>query len=159
MSDELPANTRTSPQQAICLSRFSGAYGLPEASLEKRPFLRGATALKISQEDSARVPALLKGGLLVAKIDGEAIVDSTGLQIAGVLDDLFYFDGELGAYPAGEGIRFRLWAPTARSVRLFVYDHPAEAAEAIYPMVEGELGVWEIGVGDAGWLNRKYYAL
>jgi pullulanase len=132
--------------------------GLPEVIVEKRPFLRGATALKISQEDLSRVPALLKGGLVVTKIDGVKIVGSTGLQIAGVLDDLFYFDGELGAQPNGQGVRFRLWAPTARSVRLFVYDHPAEAAEAIYPMAEGESGVWEIRVGDAGWVNRKYYA-
>jgi pullulanase len=158
LSDRLPARTTNLPTGDLFVPLFVEHKGLPEVSLEKRPFLRGATALKISQEDSAQVPALLKGGLVVAKINGETIVDSTGLQIAGVLDDLFYFDGELGAHPAGEEIRFRLWAPTARSVRLFVYDHPAEAAEAIHPMVEGELGVWEIGVGNAGWLNRKYYA-
>jgi pullulanase len=132
--------------------------GLSEVILENRPFLKGATALKISEEDLSHVPALLKGGLFVAKIEGTTTVGSTGLQIAGVLDDLFYFDGELGVQPAGEEVRFRLWAPTARSVRIFVYDHPAEAAVAIHPMAEGESGVWEIRVGDAGWLNRKYYA-
>jgi hypothetical protein len=63
--------------------------GLPEVIVEKRPFLRGATALKIAQEDLSRVPALLKGGLVVTKIDGVKIVGSTALQIAGVLDDLF----------------------------------------------------------------------
>jgi pullulanase len=153
-----PAKMSNLPADDLFVPLFVERNGLPEAFLEKRPFLREATSLKISKEDSAHVPALLKGGLVVAKIDGETIVDSTGLQIAGVLDDLFYFDGELGAQSVGDGIRFRLWAPTALSVRLFVYDHPAAAAEAIYPMVEGEFGVWETRVGDADWLNRKYYS-
>ena len=48
--------------------------------------------------------------------------------------------------------------PTARSVRLFVHDDPEKAAQEIYPMAEGDAGVWETRVGDLNWLNRKYYA-
>ena len=88
--------------------------------------------------------------------DGK-IAAVTGLQIAGVLDDLFYFDGELGAQFSGDRIRFRLWAPTARSVRIFIFDDPDDADREIYPMAEGDAGVWETRVGDAGWLNSKYY--
>ena len=128
----------------------------PRPSSRKFPFLKGATALKISDEDLLGIPDLLKGELLVARMNELAIAEATSLQIAGVLDDLFYFDGELGAQRTGDQIRFRLWAPTARSVRLFVYDDP-DAAKEIYPMVEGDSGVWEIRVGDPGWLNRKYY--
>ena len=130
--------------------------GLPAAIVEKFPFLKGAIALKISDRDLLGIPDLLKGELLVARMNELAIAEATSLQIAGVLDDLFYFDGELGAQRTGDQIRFRLWAPTARSVRLFVYDDP-DAAKEIYPMVEGDSGVWEIRVGDPGWLNRKYY--
>jgi pullulanase len=155
--DGTKAETSNVPRSELFVPLFVDRNGLSEVLLEKRPFLREATALRISEEDLPHLPALLKGELVVAKLGGETIVHSTGLQIAGVLDDLFYFDGELGAQPAGEGVRFRLWAPTAQSVRLFVYDHPAEAPEAIQPMAEGESGVWEIRVGDAGWLNRKYY--
>jgi pullulanase len=131
--------------------------GLPESTVFKFPFLRGATALKISEEHAAQVPGLLKGELLVAKMNDVAIVESTSLQIAGVVDDLFYFDGELGAHRSGDGIRFRLWAPTAQSVRLFVYRDPDHRDKEIYPMAEGEAGVWETRVGDASWLNSKYY--
>jgi pullulanase len=155
---ELPAETSNLPAGDLFVPLFVDRNGLAEVTLEKRPFLREAVALKISAGDLVHVPALLKGGLIVAKMAGETIVGSTGLQIAGVLDDLFYFDGDLGAQPDGEGIRFRLWAPTARSVQLFVYDQPAEMAEANYPMAEKTSGVWEIRVGDAAWLNRKYYA-
>jgi pullulanase len=131
--------------------------GLPQLILDKFPFLKGATAFKISERDLVHVPSLLKGELALAKMKGEAIADATGLQIAGVLDDLFYFDGELGAHLSEDRIRFRLWAPTARSVQLFVYDCPDDAARKIYPMAEGDAGVWETLVGDADWLNRKYY--
>jgi pullulanase len=157
LPDGITAERSNVARGELFVPLFVDRNGLSEETLEKRPFLRGATALKISEEDLPQVPALLKGELVVAKLDGVTIIAWTGLQIAGVLDDLFYFDGELGAQPTGEEVRFRLWAPTARSVRLFVYDHPAEAAEAIHPMAEGESGVWEIRVGDAGWLNRKYY--
>ncbi len=141
---------------ASFLSLVVDASGLPAAIVEKFPFLKGATALKISDDDLPGIPDLLKGELLVARMNELAIAEATSLQIAGVLDDLFYFDGELGAQRTGDQIRFRLWAPTARSVRLFVYDDP-DAAKEIYPMVEGNSGVWEIRVGDPGWLNRKYY--
>src|ERR1700722_16780052 len=56
--------------------------GLSELALEKRPFLRGATALKIPGENLSGVPALLKDGLVVAKMNGSTIAGSTGLQIA-----------------------------------------------------------------------------
>jgi hypothetical protein len=60
------------------------------------------------------------------------------LQIPGVLDDLYYFGGELGARSSGDQVRFRLWAPTAQSVRLFVYDDPNAPASTIYPMTQND---------------------
>ena len=47
-------------------------------------------------------PDLLKGQLFIAKVNGATLTDVTALQIAGVLDDLFYFDGELGAQLSGD---------------------------------------------------------
>jgi pullulanase len=131
--------------------------GLPPWIVQKFSFLKGATTLKIPEEDLAQVPGLLKGELVLAKMNNAANSESTTLILAGVLDDLFYFNGELGAQRSGDEIRFRLWAPTARSVQLFVYDDPDEAAREIYPMSEGDAGVWEVRAGDPSWLNRKYY--
>ncbi len=88
--------------------------GLPEPIVEKFPFLKDATALKIPEEDLAQVPGLLKGELVLAKMNNAASAEATTLILAGVLDDLFYFNGELGAQRSGDEIRFRLWAPTAR---------------------------------------------
>ena len=106
--------------------------GLSRSVIDKLPFLKGAVALKIFPRDLVRVPDLLKCELVLAKANDEITADATFLQIAGVLDDLFYFDGELGAHLSEGEIRFRLWAPTAQSVRLFIYDHPDDAAKEIY---------------------------
>src|ERR1700759_3614038 len=102
LPDGLTAETPNIARRELFVPLFVDPNGLSDENLRKRPFLRGATALKVFAEDLAHVPALLKGELVVAKLDGVAIVRSTRLQIAGVLDDLFYFDGELGAQPAGE---------------------------------------------------------
>jgi pullulanase len=131
--------------------------GLPPWIVQKFSFLKGATALKIPEGDLAKVPGLLKGELVLAKMNNEENAEVTTLILAGVLDDLFYFDGELGAQRSGDEIRFRLWAPTARSVRLFACDDPDMVPREIYPMSEGDAGVWEVRVGDPSWLNRKYY--
>ena len=85
--------------------------GLSQLVVEKFPFLNQATALKISEPNLAQVPDLLKGELVLAKINNAASAEATTLLVAGVLDDLFYFDGELGAQQSGNDIRFRLWAP------------------------------------------------
>ena len=131
--------------------------GLSQLIIDKVPFLKDALALKISPRDLPRVPGLLKCELVLAKTNDETTADATFLQIAGVLDDLFYFDGDLGAHFSEGEIRFRLWAPTAQSVRLFTYDDPDDGAREIYQMTEREAGVWEVRVGNAAWLNSKYY--
>ena len=132
-------------------------HGFPESVVDKNPFLKGATALKIPAADLARVPALLKGQLVLAKFNGIQPADATALQIWAVLDDLFYFGGELGARQCGNGICFRLWAPTAQAVRLLIYDDPNGPIQTIHSMTEGDVGVWEMLVEGTGWLNRKYY--
>jgi pullulanase-type alpha-1,6-glucosidase len=134
-----------------------GPNGFPASVVDKNPFLKGATALKIPEADLARVPALLKGQLVLAKFNGIQPADATALQIWAVLDDLFYFGGELGARQCGNGIRFRLWAPTAQAVRLLIYDDPNGPIQTIHSMTEGDVGVWEMLVEGTGWLNRKYY--
>ncbi len=150
---QLPDRRQTNPFVPLLVDQ----NGLPRSVVDQFPFLEGATSLKICEGDLANVPGLLKGELTLAKMNDTAIVDATSLQIAGVLDDLFYFDGELGAQPSEGRIRFRLWAPTARSVRVFIYDDPTDTAKVVYPMAEGEFGVWETRVGDRSWLNSKYY--
>lgn len=39
-----------------------------------------------------------------------------GLQLPGVLDDLYSYYGPLGAEITSEGVSIRVWAPTAQQV-------------------------------------------
>jgi pullulanase len=131
--------------------------GLRTSLVEKFPFLKGATAFQISPDLLEQIPLLLKGQLVLVQFEGNQPIAATSLQIPGVLDDLFYFDGELGARQLESTVQFRLWAPTAQSVRLLTYDDPASATPLIHSMTESPLGVWETRIGDSTWLNRKYY--
>jgi maltooligosyltrehalose trehalohydrolase len=55
----------------------------------------------------------------------------------------------LGAQPEADGMRFRVWAPTARSVDVIVYGPSAERIEPLEPEGEGYFAgrVGEIGAG------------
>ena len=44
------------------------------------------------------------------------VLDFSGVQIPGVLDDLFFYEGLLGAHVGPEGVAISLWAPTAQQV-------------------------------------------
>ena len=54
------------------------------------------------------------GIVVIAWIGHGAPTDATGIQMAGVLDDLFAYDGPLGADAMRDGVTFNLWAPTAQ---------------------------------------------
>jgi pullulanase len=131
--------------------------GLSQTIIDKFPFLKGATAFKIAQSQLGQVPSLLKDQLVLVKFNDAQAVDATSLQLPGVLDDLFYFDGQLGANFADGAVQFSLWAPTAQKVQLFVYDDPNGTVPTIYPMIQKDRGVWETKAGDYSWVNHKYY--
>ena len=151
---------------SIPLSVVSG--GLSAALKEKYPFIASATALKLRPQDLPSVPGILKGQVVVGNFDGSGnLVDATALQIPGVLDSLCTYSGKLGAVigqrsddrdrgPAS-GLQFRIWAPTAKSVKLYLYDSPTSPASRVVPMSwNSSTCVWTAD-GDSSWANRKYY--
>ena len=84
-------------------------------------------------------------------------MDATGLQIPGVLDDLFTYDGALGVSWQGSLPTIRLWAPTAKSVtfHLFANSNPATTSTATPMTYDPATGVWSI-TGESGWKNKYY---
>ncbi len=139
---------------AISLTRDGVVDG---AIAEKFRHLAGLPVYRIAAGDLALVPQILKSQFAVAATDmaGDTL-DVTGVQPPGVLDDLYAFDGELGVSFAGPVPSIRVWAPTARSVRLHLFDGTDGDASAILPMHwDAATGTWSIE-GVADW-NRKYY--
>ncbi|MGL4648571.1 MAG: pullulanase-associated domain-containing protein, partial [Caldilineaceae bacterium] len=73
------------------------ADGLPADVVAEFPHLEGLIALRLPEDAVAGVPGLLKGQLAIEALDAEGnLLDATGLQIPGVLDALYTYDGPLG---------------------------------------------------------------
>lgn len=123
---------------------------------ERFPHLGRRGALLLAESDLAKVPEILKCQVSVSTTgpDGK-VLDATGLQIPGVLDDLFRTDLPLGVSWTDGVPALSLWAPTARGVSLRLY--PSGAAgepERVVPMTEAR-GVWT-AAGEAAWKGLYY---
>jgi len=131
--------------------------GLSEALRQKYPHLANYFTYRLPLTALDRVPELLKGGLTVSarSADGQ-VLDTTGVQIAGVLDDLYRYDGPLGITFNDKTPTLRVWAPTARGVKLHLYASPDADAQNILPMTcDPQTGVWSI-VGSPAWYGKYY---
>jgi pullulanase-type alpha-1,6-glucosidase len=131
--------------------------GADDGIKAKFPHLASFTALKLLEADLAQVPEALKGELAVAVLDADGrLLDITGVQIPGVLDDLYTYDGPLGVTYHGTLPSLSLWAPTARSVTLELFaDASTPRAEKLPMKREAGSGVWSL-TGNAGWAGKFY---
>ena len=123
--------------------------GLPAAVLEKLPHLSGYQAFKIPADRLDEAPEALRGQLAVSAKTGDGtLVDATSLQIQGVLDDLYTYEGPLGATFQAGMTTLRVWAPTAKSVKLVVFPDVEQ------PMTfDPATGVWS---ATGSWYGREY---
>ena len=124
----------------------------------KFPHLAGLPALELPPGVLPMVPQILRGQFAVSALDADGKpVDATGLQIPGVLDDLFTYDGDLGVVFDGASPTLRLWAPTAQSVTLHLFADGNPATVSItYPMTpDPDTGTWHID-GSADWSGNYY---
>jgi pullulanase-type alpha-1,6-glucosidase len=130
--------------------------GLTDAIVEQFPHLADFEPFRISDDDRARVPDLLKGQLAVSTVDNQGTtLAATGVQIQGVLDDLYTYEGDLGITLADGVPTLTVWAPTARAVRLHLFDDSATAEAEILDMTAIDGGAWTI-TGDESWLGQFY---
>jgi pullulanase len=141
--------------ETFALTREEGPLS-PRLRAQFPHLAMGQTALKLADSDLARVPELLKGQVAVSVTDADGgLVDATGLQIPGVLDDLFACECPLGVTWEGTVPTISVWAPTARVVRLHLWAHPhVEESEVVVDMVE-EGGVWSV-TGQPDWTWHYY---
>ncbi|GAA1924080.1 hypothetical protein GCM10009775_15520 [Microbacterium aoyamense] len=120
--------------------------GLTDAQKERFPALADYTALHVGGADAA---ALLKGQLMVAQRgEGDTLTAYTGVQIPGVLDDLYAseLDGEqLGAVFDDNKPTFRVWAPTAQSATLLTWDTGADGDPVRHEAAwDAASGTWSV---------------
>ncbi|MFF9620649.1 pullulanase-type alpha-1,6-glucosidase [Streptomyces griseosporeus] len=125
---------------------------LTDAQKAKFPHLRNYTAYAVDPRDRDRVPEALRGQLVASqRAANGAVLAATGVQIAGVLDDLYpaATKAQLGPVFHQGRPTLSVWAPTAQSVRL-------EIGGTTVPMRrDAATGVWSV-TGPASWKNKPY---
>ncbi|MEO8607966.1 MAG: pullulanase-type alpha-1,6-glucosidase [Chloroflexota bacterium] len=132
--------------------------GLSADVLARFPYLDGYAAFNLDQDDLAIVPGILKSQAGIAAIgkDGKAL-DGTGLQIPGVLDDLYHYDGALGVTYYGDVPTLAVWGPTAQRIQLELFDDadPATTSQKIPMTLDRGTGVWSV-TGEPDWTDKYY---
>ena len=115
----------------------------------------------------------VKGQLIAIAYDrSDQPVAATRVQFPGVIDELFFYDGELGPLYREDELSASLWAPTALSVTLRIYDEQKNLVDTFLPdhleggngadqdeaplMTPPEDGVWRFSGSRDEW-DRKFY--
>ncbi len=108
-------------------------------------------------EQPERIHEAVKGQLIAVALNEAGYpLRATNVQRHGVLDDLFYYDGELGPIYLDDSIELKLWAPTSQSVTLSLYDPDKNLIDEVEPVYSNpENGVWRF-TGPSDW-DRKFY--
>jgi pullulanase-type alpha-1,6-glucosidase len=132
---------------------------LPADLAARYPHLAGLATMTIGGKDLRKAGELLKGQLLLAAVSPEGeLLATTGVQVPGVLDDLYAGAARqhLGLTWKGRKPHLDLWAPTARSVSVQVFrDGSGGDPIATRPLRAGKDGVWSVD-GEKDW-NGAYY--
>ena len=144
---------------------------LTATELLRYPQLSGYTVLQLpSDVPLSTLQTALTGQLAFSAVSQNGSLSyATGIQFAGVLDDLYYYPGKLGVvfhhaddpgwhdWPDDENydVKLKVWAPTAQNVSLQIFDHELDTTpSATIPMHEHN-GVW-IAHGNSDWKDKYY---
>ncbi|MDN0194636.1 pullulanase-type alpha-1,6-glucosidase [Streptomyces sp. S.PNR 29] len=125
---------------------------LTDAQKARFPHLKDYTAWSVDPRDRDRVREALRGQVVASqRATNGAVLAATGVQIAGVLDDLY-----AGATKAHLGPVFRdgrvtlaVWAPTAQQVALELGD------DTVAMKRDATTGVWSV-TGPGSWKGEPY---
>ncbi|MCB5180897.1 pullulanase-type alpha-1,6-glucosidase [Streptomyces antimicrobicus] len=123
---------------------------LTDAQRQKFPHLAGQRAFTVDPRDRDRVREALRGQLVAsARTATGAVLAATGVQLAGVLDDLYATQAPLGPVFSRDKVTLSVWAPTAQQVAL-------ELDGRTLPMRRDDAtGVWS-ATGGRSWAGKPY---
>ncbi|SNX57962.1 pullulanase-type alpha-1,6-glucosidase [Streptomyces sp. TLI_55] len=126
---------------------------LTDAQKQKFPHLKAYTAWTVDPRDRDRVRQALSGQVVASqRAANGAVLAATGVQIAGVLDDL-YADAatkaDLGPTFSKGRPTLSVWAPTAQSVKLEL------GGSTVAMKRDAKTGVWSV-TGPKSWKGKEY---
>lgn len=142
---------------------------LTEDELTRFPQLASYAVLTVSPAvPVATIKEALKGQLAVSGVNGTgALRYVTGVQPAGVLDDLFYYPGKLGVVVRHDederyadaddvaAVKLKLWAPTAQGVSVMLFDAAGDTTPSKTVRMREHDGVW-VAKGGSEWVGKYY---
>ncbi|GAT64506.1 sulfonate ABC transporter ATP-binding protein [Planomonospora sphaerica] len=132
---------------------------LTDAQKAKWPHLAGHAAFTVDPRDADLVAEALRGQVVAVERDASgALLAATGVQIPGVLDDVYAKAAAAGLGPDASGAlpRLSVWAPTARKVELALYRDSAGEGRTVHAMRRDDAtGVWSVR-GLPSWKGRYY---
>ncbi|WP_245194032.1 pullulanase-type alpha-1,6-glucosidase [Aeromonas jandaei] len=123
----------------------------------KYPHLKDAAAFSLPAGKDLK--PLLKGELVAIGTDADGILQgATLVQSAGALDALYATEAtklSYGAVVDGNRVTFRLWAPTAKSVKLALYNASHQKSGEVAMTFDSASGSWSYEGGSE--LIGKFY--
>jgi pullulanase len=154
---DLDSGFEVSDSNSISVSKTS----LSSSQISRVPHLADWHAYTI---DTNSVKSLLKQQLVLASFDqNNAPIAASYVQTAKVLDDVYTSSSndadeqELGLVYDGSSLSVKVWAPTAKTVALKVYDTLNSSAQTISMQEDATTGIWQYQTDDKTTLDRKYY--
>ncbi|WP_107056849.1 pullulanase-type alpha-1,6-glucosidase [Streptomyces sp. NRRL S-378] len=138
--------TLTGPAQWLRLNRTE----LTAAQKQKFPHLAAYTAFSVDARDRDQVREALRGQLVAsARAANGAVLAATGVQLAGVLDDLYATTAALGPVFKDGRPTLSVWAPTAQQVSLEL------DGRTVAMRRDDATGVWSVR-GERSWTGKPY---
>jgi len=135
---------------ALSLAK-SGVWDAENTMIHKH--LAGRTLFKVEQSRKEVQNGIVGAVTAVAYDDKQSIISATRVQFAGLLDDLFFYDGDLGPVYKNDSITLKVWAPTAKNVTLLVFDDFKKQTDEVTGHYSE--GVWSFD-GPLNW-DRRFY--
>lgn len=153
---------------------LSAGGALTAEQLARFPQLKGYVTVRLPGSlKPADYRGLLTGQLAVQVLHSDGtLAYATGVQTAGVLDDLYAYGGKLGVVvrsfrwldewfdfadeDAGD-VKIKVWAPTAQTMKLQLFKAAADTAPSRVVAMRNHNGVW-VATVDSSWIG-KYYLL
>ncbi len=115
--------------------------------------------LEVKSFNQAELTNLISGplSLIATTLDGE-ILDETSVQLAGILDQRFFYgSNDLGAQFHINTISLKIWSPTASAVQVYLFKNSDDQTpEIILNLNKEEFGTW---VNQLSINYKNYYYL
>ena len=129
----------------------SGIWNADISAIHKH--LAGRTLFDVEQDRVVAEKGIKGAVTAVAYDDQQNIISSTRVQFAGLLDDLFFYNGDLGIIYKSNSVSLKVWAPTAKNVNLLLFDDHKKQTDKITGRYSE--GIWSFD-GPLNW-DRRFY--